>query len=380
MNLRKKNMKKYLLLSFALVLLLSCSGSIISVNNTIDLDSIIVECEKQLIEKVGKTIPGAVIVFIGNGEIYYQKAFGYKDKKLQEAMSLDTIFQVASISKPVFAITVMKLKQEGLINIDNPIDSYLQNWYLPDSKYDKNGVNARRILTHSAGLSTSGYLGYNPKKKLPTLEQSLSSFFYSVKLKSYPGEKWKYSGGGYSVLQLAVEEIIGLNLAEYAETNIFKNMGMVKSSYTYDTSMNKELAKPYNLFGIQVPNYLFSETAAAGLYTTSHDLALMIIEIMNCYNYKENNFVLSRETLELMFTPEINIDNKSSMGIGFFIHYIGNNKKTYGHGGSNQGWRAHFEFCPDKNSGIIILTNGNSGRSRLILPLLETWREYLSKK
>jgi CubicO group peptidase (beta-lactamase class C family) len=371
-------MKKFVFISLIIALFLSCS--IISIKSTSELESIIMELDKQLTEKVGKNIPGAVIVLIENGEIYYQKAFGYKDKNTYEAMSIDTIFQVASISKPVFAIAVMKLMQEGLIDLNSPIESYLTRWHLPNSKYDKNGVTTRRILSHSAGLSVGGYLGYKPEKQLPSLEQSLSSLFYSVKIKRSPGEKWKYSGGGYTVLQLAIEEIIGQSLAEYIETNILKNMGMVKSSYAYNISMNNELAKPYNSLGFQVPNYLFSETAAAGLYTTAQDLALMIIEIMNCYYDIENDFVLNKETLELMFTPEMSINKSESMGIGFFIRDIGNGIKTYGHGGSNQGWKAHFELSLDKRSGIIILTNGNSGRTRLITPLLTIWREYISNK
>jgi len=368
-------MKKYTILS--LVLFLSCTA--VSIKKSNDLDTIILESDKQLTEKVGNTIPGAVIVFIEDGEIYYQNAYGFKDKNAHEAMSVDTIFQVASISKTVFAITVMKLRQEGLIDLNAPIDSYLKKWHLPDSKYNNDEVTAKKILSHSAGLSVGGYLGYRPETQLLSLEQSLSSLFYSVKLKRNPGYKWKYSGGGYTVLQLAVEEIIDRRLSEYTETNILKNMGMEKSSYAYNTSMNNELAKAYNSFGVQIPNYLYTETAAAGLYTTAHDLSILIIQMMNCYNNKENNLVINRKSLELMLTPEIDINKNESMGMGLFIYDVGNGVKTYGHGGVNRGWKAQYEFCPDKNSGIIVLSNGDLG-GKIITPLISAWREYISKK
>ena len=367
---------------YILVLFLICSCSTISIKNTNELDPLITECDEQLTGKIGKTIPGAVVVFIENNEIYFQKAYGYKDKKNHDEMSVDTIFQVGSISKPVFAIAVMKLMQDGLINLDSPIEHYLNRWHLPTSKNDKNRVTARSLLSHSAGLSgvSIGYIGYNPKKQLPTLEQSLSSLFYSVKLKRNPGEKWKYTGGGYTVLQLAVEEITGQKLFDYAGINFFTKMNMAKSSYVFNSSMGNDLARPYNSFGKQMPNYLYAETAAAGLYTTALDLAQLLIEIMNCYNDKENNLVIDKESLELMFTPEININTNEFMGMGLFIYDVGNGIKTYGHGGSNRGWKARFEFCPDKNSGIIILANGDLARNKINTPIILAWREYISKK
>jgi len=368
---------KFIFIFFISILFLSCP---ISVKNTDDLESFIVDCEKQLDKKIGKSIPGAVVVIIENGEIYYKKTFGYKDKKAKEPMSLETIFQVGSISKTAFALTVMKLVQEGLIDLDIPIDSYLNRWHLPDSKYNKDGVTARRILSHTAGLSTPGYWGYNPKKQLPTLEQSLSSFIYSVKMKKNPGEKWKYSGGGYTVLQLAVEEILGQSLSEYTEANIFGKMGMTNSSYIYNPDMKNKLSKPYNFFGIQIPNYLYTEASAAGLYTTAPDLAKMIIEMINCYYNMENNLVINKEILELMMVPEAAIDKKEYMGMGVFINDVGNGIKTYGHGGDNRGWKAQFGFCPDKKSGIVILTNGNLAKRVITTPLITSWREYIGKK
>ena len=99
----RKQMKKFIVIPF--ILFLSCST--ISIKNTDELDSLVLECDKQLTKVIGKSIPGAVVVFIENGEIYYQKAFGYKDKKSHKEMSAETIFQVASISKTVFALTVI---------------------------------------------------------------------------------------------------------------------------------------------------------------------------------------------------------------------------------------------------------------------------------
>lgn len=368
-------MKVMVFLSFVL-LFQSCVT--ISIKSANELDSIVAEIDGQLSEKTDKNIPGVVIALIENGEVYYQKAFGFKNRKTQEVMSVDTVFQVASISKSVFALAIMKLMEEGQIDIDSPIESYLTQWKLPESKYNSNEVTARKILTHSAGLSVHGYPGYNPKKELPSIEQSLSNRF-RVKLKNEPGKIWKYSGGGYTILQLALENITGQSLSEYMKDTILKEMGMTKSSYDYNYIMNNDLAKPYNRLGVEIPNYLYTEKAAAGLYTTVIDLAQMIIEIMRCYNNIDNNSVISRETLELIINSQMEIDKETSMGMGFFIFNIGNGVKTYGHSGGNRGWRAHYEFSLEKNSGIVVLTNSDSGK-KVISPILSTWRNYVCEK
>ena len=157
-------------------------------------------------------------------------------------------------------------------------------------------------------------------------------------------------------------------------------MGMLNSSYVYEPSMNNILAKPYNSIGVQIPNYLYTETAAAGLYTTAHDLVKMLVEIMNCYNNIENNLIINKELLELMMIPEITISKNELMGLGLFIYDVGNGIKTYGHGGSNRGWKSQFEFCPEKNSAIIILTNGDLARKKIRTPIISSWREYIGKK
>jgi CubicO group peptidase (beta-lactamase class C family) len=123
-------MKYWQLSVFLLLLLPSCTKFSITEFNS--LDDIIINCETQLPEIVGKNIPGAVIVFIKDGEIYYSKAFGYKNISSKDIMTTDTIFQAASISKTISAIGVMKLVEEKKIEIDRPVEFYLTRWHIPD--------------------------------------------------------------------------------------------------------------------------------------------------------------------------------------------------------------------------------------------------------
>jgi CubicO group peptidase (beta-lactamase class C family) len=372
---------------FILVVLVPSCASF-SVTGFDSLDALIADCEKQLPGIVSNRVPGAVITFIKDGRIYYEKAFGYKNRQNKESMKTDTIFQAASISKTVTALGVMKLVEAGKLQLDEPVETYLTRWHIPDSKYDSNEVTVRRLLSHSAGISEGGDPGYPPGLGIPLIEQSLSGnkgnryWIYNnraVKLIDKPGTQWRYSGGGYSILQLVTEEVTGNDFSYYMDNEVLKKIKIINSSYSYNENMDGYLATPYSMLLAEIPNYIFTEKAAAGLYTTSGDLAAMIIELMNCYNGEPNAFVINKKTLAIMLEEETGITEKRKMGLGFFITELENNRKTYGHRGTNKGWRVCYAFSPDTKDGIVILTNGNNGYSAIIDPLLDSWEKYIGK-
>jgi CubicO group peptidase (beta-lactamase class C family) len=244
-------------------------------------------------------------------------------------------------------------------------------------------------LSHSAGISSAGYSGYPPGLGLPSIEQSLRGnrltgyWIYNnqkVRITDRPGSEWNYSEAGYLILQLIIEEITGKLFSDFMDNHIMKEMKMTHSSYLYNQDFDKYLAKPYNKFLFRIPNYLFTEKASAGLYTTSADLAQMIIEIMKCNNGQLNNLVINKETLQIMLDKQISINDNQAMGLGFFINEIENNRTVYGHRGTNKGWRSCYEFSLETNDGIVILTNGNRGYSDLIEPILKSWRIYVGNK
>ena len=388
-------MKHFIIFISTIILLQSCS--IISIKETSSLDSIIAKLDVKFEEKVKKNIPGAVVIFVKNGEIYYQQAFGYKDKENNVIMTNDSIFQVASISKSFCAFGVMKLYEDGIIKLDDSIEKYLTRWQFPVSKYQAHDVTFQRLLSHTAGTSVHGFAGYPPNIGLPSVEQSLlgnpesiyGEYHKSpVVIEREPGKKWKYSGGGYTVLQLAIEEITGKNFSEYMDINILKPLTMNDSSFKYVPEMKVRLAIPYNSSVSSVPNYLFTEEAAAGLYTTGENMANMIIELIKCYHGEENNFILKRDSLISMLESQAKLSGMQAallgkntrMGLGIFITDLRNGKKTFGHGGNNQGWTSHFEICPDTKDGMIILTNGNFKNFKLTEPLRKAWLQYIENQ
>ena len=200
-----------------ILFLLGCSNEQVSKQNDFD------ELTKQLNKKIPKLlnkygVTGTAVALIHNGKVMWTEGYGFADKEKGIKVTPNTVFQAASISKAVTAWGIMKLVEEGRLDLDTPVENYLTRWHIPPSEYDENGVTARRLLSHTAGLSLHGFPGFDPEVSLPTLEESLSgknSSGVEVRLIKEPGKEMDYSGGGYTLLSLIVEEVTGELFEEY---------------------------------------------------------------------------------------------------------------------------------------------------------------------
>jgi len=312
----------------------------------------------DLLKKYG--VPGIIIAVI-DGDKVWEKRYGYADKAAKKQITNDTVFQVGSISKTVTAWGAMKLVDEGKIELDAPIEKYLKRWHLPKSQYSSEGVTLRRILSHTAGLSFQVYSGVVPSKKLVTIEESLSgntSGKGDAKIIYEPGSRFQYSGGGYTLLQLMIEEVSGMPFEKYMEQEILKPLGMNNSAFEWKEELRPKMSKAYGVLGQTLPNYIFTEKAAAGLYTTAADLAKFGMAAMNMSDGKlAGNGILRPETVTLITKS---VPNAKS-GLGYQIIDLPNGEIAVGHKGANRGWRAQFIEIPDKRQGLVILTNSDMG-------------------
>ncbi|WP_051569307.1 serine hydrolase domain-containing protein [Alkaliphilus transvaalensis] len=320
-------------------------------------------------------IPGAAIAIIHNGEVSWIEGFGVMDKGTNEAVTSKTVFQVASISKTVSAWGIMKLVDEGVINLDDPVEKYLTRWQLPTSEYSEE-VTVRSLLSHTGGLSVGGYAGNKELKEI-LIEDSLHGNLgsrYQVNLLYEPGTKYQYSGGGYSVLQLLIEEVTGESFEEYMEKEVLLPLGMENSSFIWNSRIDNNLTNAYGVLGETLPNYLFVERAAAGLYTTVEDLATFLlasIEPSTQNLLPSNRIALMTEKTVLKNGTNI------SYGLGYSIGTLSNGVKKLGHDGNNRGWCASILGSPVDGSGIVILTNSYKG-NHLINDLIADWEELLT--
>lgn len=321
-----------------------------------------------LLEKYN--VPGVAVVILNQGEEVKYRFFGYSDLATKQQIGENTGFNVGSISKTVTAWGVMKLVELGKIELDAPIQQYLTRWKIPKSPYDPSGVTVRRLLNHTSGLSQHAVPQFELTETVPSIEASLANYTNhggeKVRLVNSPGTNWSYSGGGYTLLQLMIEEVTKEPFSSFMRREILLPLGMFDSSFEPDEKLLKNLAKSHGRDGRQTKRLRFAATGSAGLQTTPHDLALFASAALT-FNDKAiaGRGILTPEHVSKMTSISANAklpDGRvahRNYGYGYFI----SDSKPYwfGHGGDNRGWHSRFILFPSTKNGIVILTNSSNG-------------------
>ena len=312
------------------------------------------------------SIPGAALAIIENGEIVLQKYYGFADIEKGIKVDTQTGFNVGSISKTVAAWGVMKLVHEGKLNLDTPVENYLTRWHLPESKFDSDKVTLRRLLSHTAGLSLPSVSAERSFVNLPTIEEWLkgeNDGLGSIEIILDPGTKWEYSGGGYGLLQLIIEEVSGQKFEDYMQVEVLDPLGMQNSSFKIDDEVMSTSATPYDRFGKPTNFGLYTVQAAAGLHTTLEDFIRFTFASLPEYEaHQKYNSVLPVETVRQMLEPAPNTTIGGwKYGLGYQSVHLDDSRVFIGHAGTNTGWEANFRIDTTTNTGFIIFTNGSAG-------------------
>lgn len=315
--------------------------------------------------------PAVSAAVVENHQLRWARAWG-------DGATTETRFQAASISKPVAAMVALRLVEQGKLNLDEDVNLKLKSWKVPENEFTRTEkVTLRRLLSHTAGLTVHGFRGYAASENVPTLVELLNGVppanSASIKTDIVPGSRWRYSGGGYSVMQQLVMDVTGKPFETAAEELVLKPLGMRHSSYRQPIadSWRKSAAVAHKGDGTPVAGdfHTYPEMAAAGLWTTPSDLARVIIEI-------QRPKLLKAATVQTMLT-----EVRDQYGLGFGVK-----GEMFSHGGSNVGFRCMLVGFRD-GKGAVVMTNGDRG-STIASELLRSisseygWTEYrpISKK
>lgn len=285
-----------------------------------------------------------------------------------------TIFQVASLSKWLTAWGVMKLAEEGRIDLDAPVSRYLTRWQLPASEHDHDDVTIRRLLAHNAGLTDGlGFLGFRPDQAIPSLEQELAdttdvlaSADGEIRVGAEPGSGWRYSGGGYLILQLMIEEVTGENFDAFMRREIFAPLGMSDSTFTAPDPAR--LADIFDQDGSVAIHYRFAATGAASLYTSAADLSIFLqAQTPGDQNVPAGRGVLTPQTLREMATPQAHLYGLPIWGLGVSLYAPTQRGFVIGHDGQNHpAINTTARLDPATGNGILVLTTGSATLAREI--------------
>lgn len=311
--------------------------------------------------------------FVGNFAMAIIKS-GQVEKELfyskNKSVDKNTIFQVSSLSKFVSTAGVMKLVEMGKLNLDTPVSHYLKRWKLPPSEFDNEQVTVRRLLSHTAGLTDGlGYGGFQSRDSIQTLESSLKKAKDAdegvsgvVKVGIQPNSDWKYSGGGFTLLQLLVEETSGQTFNEFMTNNLFKPLQMNSSTYILNDSLNNRLCEFYNSDNTTAPHFYYTSLAATSLHTSLSDLEIFFQLFFKGKNGEPiGKGVISAESLKLMRTSHWEMMGERIYGLGTML-YVGieNGEDIFGHDGkSTPPINTAIRINPNTGDGVIILETGN---------------------
>lgn len=382
-------MKSFSLIIVIVMLIVSCKNEM-----TIDIIPDINEIENGLlpaflvkgdsIEKFNLEermehykVPGVSIAVIENGKIKWAKGYGYANTETGTKVDANTLFQAGSISKPLAALSALKLFENNSIDLNRDVNYYLKDWQIPENKFtETEKVTLERLLTHTAGMTVHGFPGYQQTDSFPEIIDVLNGNGNTVKVEidTIPGSIWRYSGGGYTVMEKVVEDVSGLSLDDYMSKNILLPIGMNNSTYQQPISkkFQNNISAAYDDNGKLIKGLWnnYPEQAAAGLWTTPSDLAMYCIEIQDIVQGKKEG-VLTKETVDKMLSK-----HKNDWGLGPSLQ---NEKDSliFGHGGKNAGFTNEMKAYAYQGNAVIVMTNADNGGG-LIGEILRAVSNYYS--
>ena len=311
-------------------------------------------------------VPGVSIAIIKDFKVVWAKGYGVADVETGAPVTTDTMFQAASISKPVAAMVSLRAVQDRRFGLDQDVNTILKSWKLPDGsgKDGSPAVTPRMLMSHTSGTGDGfGFPGYDPGTPLPTIQQILDgvkpSNLRAVRLERPPGSGFKYSGGAVMIQQLALMEATGKPFAQLARDTVLAPLGMINSTYEQPLPAAHEgkAARAHDPMGARAgaPWHVYPEQAAAGLWTTPTDLATFAIEVQLAVQGRSER-VLSPSLVREMVTPV----GVGPYAVGFDVSKQGEGW-YFAHGGSNWGFQCDLVAHRSKGYGAVIMTNGANG-------------------
>ena len=335
---------------------------------------------KKLLDRMqADKIPGLSIAVINDGKLEWARGYGELEVGNNKPVTTDTLFQACSISKPVTAMAVVYLVQQGKLDLDEDVNQKLVSWKIPENEFTRDQkVTIRRLLSHSAGVTVSGFRGYSSDEQVPTLHQILDGVepanSVHLRVDTIPGTQWRYSGGGFTVLQQLLIDVTGKPFPEIMQNLVLQKLEMKQSTFQQPLPINlrAQAARGHEENGEKVNGdyFIYPELAAAGLWTTPSDLARFAIELQKS-KAGESNIVLSVDMTNLMLSDQMEdfpmemvsqrYDREiRNQGLGFRLEGDGRSARFSHHGG-NMGYRCFIVAYSDTGQGAVVMTNSDNG-------------------
>lgn len=311
-------------------------------------------------------IPGAAVALIQNGEMTWSGAYGYADRKAGRAMNVDAVVRAESISKSLSAWGIMTLVERDLVELDEPVQSYLTSLDLPQPPGGAPAPTVRQVLSNSGGFG-QGTVGpaaeYAPGEARPSAAEYLAAEAAFVQA---PGSGFIYSNTGFNLLDVLVQDVTGQSFAEYMQSEVLEPLGMKNADYSWRPEFAERVPLGYEMDGTPVPPYVYAAGASGGLLASVEDLARFVQAGMAAsrpHSGSENKpDLLDRTAVAALYEPLVPIPGMFGLvadgyGFGHFVETLPDGRRAVWHGGQGHGWMTHFHSVPESGEAIVIVTN-----------------------
>jgi CubicO group peptidase (beta-lactamase class C family) len=324
-------------------------------------------------------VPGVSIAVVNEGKIEWAKGYGVLAADGDEPVTTETRFQAASISKPVAAAAALVLAEQGKLDLDANVNARLRSWRVPENEFTRaETVTLRRLLSHTAGIVEHKYPGYEAGAPLPTALQVLDGLKPArtapIRVARAPGSVFQYSGGGYLIVQQLLCDATSQPFPDLMQSLIFQPLGMTHSSFAQPPPRDvaRIAANGHGNDGQIIAGrwHLHPEMAAAGLWTTPSDLARFALALWQARQGGASP-LLSPAMAKQMMTKQ-----KNEYGLGLLLGGGGDKLVSFGHDGSNVGYKCALVMLVESGQGAVVMTNGEQGGNLFGEILRGIAREY----
>lgn len=307
-------------------------------------------------------IPGLSIAIISNYKIIFSKGYGVVTPGSSRPVTPTTLFQAASVSKPVTAMASMALVDKHVLMLDEDVNHFLTTWKVPSNTFtEQHPVTLRELISHRAGVNVHGFAGYNRNQSLPTLIQILDGVKPAnnppIRVTAVPGEQESYSGGGIVIEQLLLTDVTHKPFSAIMDDLVLHKLGMINSTFTQPlaSEWRSKAASGTNSNGKAVPNqwFVYPEQGPAGLWTTATNLARFAIGLARACNGTPRA-ILSQPLAKAMVTP-------FNDGGAQCFHLDPINKGLFSHNGQNEGFESLLVMNWKTGNGLVLLANSDNG-------------------
>jgi CubicO group peptidase (beta-lactamase class C family) len=329
-------------------------------------------------------IPGASIAVASGDAIDWAKGYGIADAVSRRPVTTDTVFQAASISKPIAAVTALSLFHSEGLGLDTDVRDLLESWRLPENAFTQGEpVTMRRLLSHSAGFNVHGFVGYESNERLPTLLQTLEGTPPAnnepIRVTLLPGSGYRYSGGGYQVAQQVIEDVArGQPFAALAQARVFDPAEMRLSSLL-DPLAPDEAATAHDENRRVYPGrwHRYPELAAAAVWTTPSDLLRFAVLLQRSYRGESPALLPPEVTRQMLSREHPTGVSGQFIGIGLFLEGSGPDA-YFQHGGGNPGYRCYLLGDLERPFAVAVMTNSEVG-DRILTPVIQAVRSAYAR-